>query len=152
MAALGSESVDLVADLEEPMSSLLHRSMQKRVRAGSKATLELRQAERSRTERWLADGSYDAAIAVWFDPPGGCWTCRFPGRGLLAVAADGGSPAAVVALETALRDDAELLPLWRPVTLVAWRGDLSGVKANGYGASAAWNAWEWWRAGVDGGG
>jgi len=40
-----------------------------------------------------------------------------------------------------------VLPLWRPLTVVAWRNGISGVKANPYAASAAWNAWEWQRHG-----
>ena len=46
-----------------------------------------------------------------------------------------------------------LLPLWRGPAMVAWHagagagdGGLRGVQANGYGLSAAWNAWAWWRA------
>jgi hypothetical protein len=64
-----------------------------------------------------------------------------------AAAADAGDPAAVAALEQFLEDEARVLPLWRPDSVVAVRLGLSGVKANGYAASASWNAWEWWRAG-----
>jgi hypothetical protein len=46
-----------------------------------------------------------------------------------------------------LRDDALVLPLWRPTAVVAWRDGLEGVRVNGYASSAAWNAHEWWRAG-----
>ena len=53
--------------------------------------------------------------------------------------------AAALALEAKLRDEALVLPLWRPVTVVAWRDGLGGVRANGYALSGAWNAWEWWR-------
>ena len=45
-----------------------------------------------------------------------------------------------------LNDYARVLPLWRPVTTVAWRPSVvAGVKANGFAASGAWNAWEWYR-------
>jgi hypothetical protein len=47
-----------------------------------------------------------------------------------------------------LRDDARALPLWRPVTTVAWRpAAVAGVIANGFAVSGAWNAWEWYRPG-----
>ena len=147
VTALASETVDLIAPVEEPMAGLLHRSMQKRVRAGTegKATIELRGAEADRVERWLADRSYEAALVSWLDPLGGCWTCRWGDLGAAAASADTGDPAAVAALQAILRDDALVLPLWRPATVVAWRGGLRGVAANGYAAGAAWNAAEWWR-------
>jgi len=146
-AALGAETVDLIAPVEEPMAGLVHRSMQKRVRAATdgRATIELRAAEADRVERWLGERSYEAALVPVLDPLGGCWTCRWPDLGDAAIAADTGDPAAVAALQATLRDEARVLPLWRPATVVAWRSGLRGVAANGYAASAAWNAAEWWR-------
>jgi ABC-type transport system substrate-binding protein len=144
--ALKGATVDVVAFGEEPMAPLLHRSMQKRARAAGGA-LELRSAEADRVEGWVRDGTFDAGLVSWLDPPAGamCWQCRFGGDPL-AVAADTGDPAAIAALESALRDDGRVLPLWRPVTTVAWRSSVvAGLRANGYGASAAWNAWEWHR-------
>ncbi|MDP9418885.1 MAG: hypothetical protein M3P53_01815, partial [Actinomycetota bacterium] len=87
-----------------------------------------------------------AAIVMQMDAPVVCWTCRWGSvdQGL-AGAADAGERAAVTALETKLRDEALLLPLWRPTPVVAWRDGLNGVKANGYALNAAWNALEWWR-------
>lgn len=145
--ALAGDTVDLVGFAEEPMTGLIHRAMQKRVRAdtGGKATIELRSAEADRVEGWVAAGEYHAAIVPWLDPLGGCWTCRWPALGDAARAADAGDPAAIAALQRLLRDEALVLPLWRPSTVVAWRSGLEGVRANGYAASAAWNAWEWWR-------
>lgn len=148
--ALKDQTVDLVGATEEPMTALVHRSMQKRVRAVD-GTVELRAAEADRVEGWLASGAYEAGVAVWLDPLGGCWTCRWStvgNDGLPARAADGGDPAAISSLETTLRDDALVLPLWRPTTVVAWRDGLNGVRANGYAASGAWNTWEWWRSGA----
>ena len=144
-AALRGETVDLVGQLEEPMTANLQRSMQKRAHPMG-ARLELRNAEADRVERWVAEGAYEAALIMLLDGPEPCWTCRWASvdEGL-ARAADGGDGAAAQALEALLRDQALVLPLWRPTAVVAWRDGLGGVRANGYAASAAWNAWEWWR-------
>lgn len=146
-APLGSEAVDLVAPVEEPMAALVHRSMQKRVRGATegKAAIELRAAEHDRVERWVGERTYEGALVSWLDPPGGCWRCRWPDLGDLAQRADSGDAAAVDEVQATLRDDARVLPLWRPITVVAWREGLGGVVANGYAASAAWNAATWWR-------
>jgi len=147
-ASLKGRSIDLVGMFEEPMTALLHRSMQKRVRVAG-GTIELRQAEADRVEGWLRDRSYDAALAVWLDPPGGCWRCRWEGvaggESLLAAGADTGDPSARAAIETRLRDEAAVLPLWRPRTVIAWRREVvAGPVPNGYASSAAWNADQWW--------
>jgi ABC-type transport system substrate-binding protein len=144
--ALRGSSVDVIAFAEDPMATLVHRSMQKRAR-GAGGTLELRSAEVDRVEGWVRDGSFESGIVSWLDPPPGamCWQCRF-GDDPANAAADTGDPAAVAAAEASLRDDARVLPLWRPVTVVAWRtAAVAGVKANGFAASGAWNAWEWYR-------
>jgi ABC-type transport system substrate-binding protein len=142
-------SVDLAGLVEEPMTPLLHRSMQKRVRSATEggATIELRSAPAPIVEGWLRDGSYGAAVAVWLDPLGGCWTCRWGGIDAAgAAAADAGDASAVASLENRLREEARVLPLWRPATVTAWRtAAVSGVRANGFGVNGAWNAWEWWR-------
>lgn len=143
VSALKGESVDVVGFAEEPMTGLLHRSMQKRVREAD-GTLELRQADADRVEGWVMERDFEAAIVVGLDPLGRCWVCRWPDVPG-AAAADTADPAAVATFEAALRDEARVLPLWRSETVVAVRSGLSGVKANGYAASAAWNAWEWWR-------
>ncbi|MGH9166000.1 MAG: ABC transporter substrate-binding protein, partial [Acidimicrobiales bacterium] len=145
--ALRGATVDLVGEYEEPMTGLVQRSMQKRARAVA-GQLELRNAEADRVEPWVAAGAFDAAVVMQLDGPVVCWTCRWSAvdEGL-ARAADAGDAAAASALQTKLRDDARLLPLWRTRTVVAWRSGLRGVVANGYALSAAWNAWEWSRAG-----
>lgn len=145
--ALAGAVVDLVGEIEEPMTPLLQRSMQKRAHpAGGR--LELRNAESGRVERWVAEGAYQAAVVMQFDGPEPCWTCRWQAVDeALARAADAGDRTAAATLEDELRDRALLLPLWRPRTVVAWRSGLNGVRANGYALSAAWNAWEWWRGG-----
>lgn len=142
---LGRQRVDLVGMVEEPMTGLLQRSMQRRARAVD-AELELRNAEADRVEGWLRDGDYDAALVPGLDAPTPCWTCRWAHIDAdLARAADAGDVDAAGALEGRLRDDSLVLPLWRGRTIVAWRNGVGGVMANGYGLSAAWNAWEWWR-------
>ena len=142
--ALKGRTVGLVGELEEPNTYLLQRSMQKRARAAG-GQLELRNAEADRVEGWLARGEYDAAVAVAYDGPSVCWLCRWGGLDEgLARAADGGDRGAVERLEQRLRDDALLLPLWRPRAVVGARPRVGGVRANGYGLSPAWNAWEWY--------
>ena len=144
VAGLRGATIDLVAMAEEPMSSTLNRSMQKRL-ADNGGRFELRVGEFDRVSGWLLDGSYDAVLALNYDGPDVCWSCRWSAvDSPLAERADAGDEEAVAALETRLRDDALLLPLWRPTTIVAWRrAAVAGVDANGYGLSAAWNAWEW---------
>ena len=144
-AALRGSTVDVVAVSGDPMTATLHRSMDKRAQP-SGGRLELRLAEADRVEGWVADGSYHAALVAQFDTAVVCWTCRWAGVDEpLARAADAGDAAAVAALEARLRDEALVLPLWRPVPVVAWRDGLGGVRANAFAVSGAWNAWEWWR-------
>lgn len=143
--SLKGDTIDLVGMLEEPMTYLLHRSMQKRTRAAG-GRIELRQAEVERVQSWVSGGNYDAAIVAQLDPPGRCWRCRWEAvDSALATAADAGDAAAVAALQARLRDEALVLPLWTPRTVVAWRDGMQGPQANGFAPSAAWNAWEWWR-------
>ncbi len=144
--ALKGSAVDLIGFGEEPMTTILHRSMQKRARAAG-GTLELRVAEADRVEGWLRDSSYEAALVVSADPLVPCWICRWPDVAG-AAAADTGDPAAVAAVESALLRERLVLPLWRESTVTATRSGISGVVANGYALSAAWNAWEWWRSGA----
>jgi hypothetical protein len=153
VGSLRGQNVDVVGFVEEPMTGLLHRSMQKRVRAAG-GTLELRAAESDRVEGWLREGAFEAGVVVTLDPLGMCWRCRFGevGPAGLVAAADAGDPVSVAAFSALLRDEARVLPLWRPTTVVAWRpATVSGVRANGFGASAAWNASEWWRPAGAGG-
>jgi ABC-type transport system substrate-binding protein len=144
-ALRGAAAVDLVGEIEEPMTPAVQRVVQQRVNAVG-GTTELRNAEADRVEPWLAARAYDAAIAMVVDGPDVCWLCRwgFVDEGL-ARQADTGDRAAAAQLEVKLRDQAWVLPLWRPRTAVAWRDGLDGVKANGYALNAAWNAAQWWR-------
>jgi hypothetical protein len=137
-------TVTVVGENEEPTTPLIERVVQQRA-ADGKATVELRNADAGLVEHWLAEGTYDAFLTMAFDGPDLCWTCRWSDiDASLAHAADAGDRAAAAALETKVRDDALVLPLWRMRTVVAYRTGLHGVRANGYGLDAAWNAWEWW--------
>jgi hypothetical protein len=127
------------------MTGLLERAMQKRARAAG-GELELRNAETDEVEHWLATGDFEAVIAPLYDGPSPCWSCRWKAVDeSLAGRADAGDSQAVTQLEAKLRDEWRALPLWRGRTVVAWRTGLHGVEANGYGLSAAWNAWRWYR-------
>ena len=144
-SARGAKTVELTGELEEPMTQQVERVLQQRLQAAG-TKIELRNAESERVEPWVASGAYAAAVMMTFDSPDVCWRCRWEAvDAALAGAADSGDRAAAAALEAKVRDQALLLPLWRPKTVVAWRGGVNGVRANGYGLSAAWNAWQWWR-------
>ena len=141
---LRGDTVDFVGQIEEPLTLLVHRSMQKRARdAGGR--LELRAAEADRVERWLREGTYDAALTMTYDGPSICWRCRWDHVDqALAAAADAGDAGAVPALEAKLAGESLLVPLWRPRALVAWRDTaVAPLRANPFGLSAAWDAWRW---------
>lgn len=145
-SALKAAAVDLVGELEEPMTPLAHRSMQKVARGGG-GRLELRQAEADRVEGWVSRGEYDAAVVAAYDGPAMCWTCRWAAvDGALASSADAGDRNASSALERALRDRGVVVPLWRPRAVVGWRAAaIAGPTANPYALNAAWDAWRWSR-------
>jgi hypothetical protein len=140
------DTIDLVGQVEEPMTPLLHRSMQMRAR-DTGGRFELRAAEADRVEGWMREGSYQAALVMAYDGPSICWRCRWEGVDAgLATAADGGDLNAVAALEAKLAGDSLLMPLWRPRALVAWRAAaVAPLRANPFGLSAAWDAWRWHR-------
>ena len=140
-------SVDLAGANEDPMANVLSRAMQRAGRAAG-GDVALRAARVDQVEEWVASGMYQAAIVSYLDGPQVCWSCRWGDvDAALAGAADGGDVTAARRLERRLRDEALLLPLWRPTAVVAWRDGLNGVRVNGYASSAAWNADEWWRDG-----
>jgi hypothetical protein len=60
-AAMKGHDVTLTGTNEDPMTALVERSLQKRARAAG-GTVELRNAEADRVERWVASGDYDAAL------------------------------------------------------------------------------------------
>lgn len=144
-ALRGGDAVNLVGQIEEPMTPAVERVIQRRAQTAS-GVVDLRNAEAERVEPWLAKGEYDALIGMTVDDPEPCWLCRWQSvdEGL-ARRADAGDRAAAAELEVKLRDQAHVLPLWRPRAVFAWRDGLNGVRPNGYARVAAWNAWEWWR-------
>jgi hypothetical protein len=144
-SALNGRTVQLTGEVEEPMTALLERAMQKRVTSAG-GSLELRNAEADRVEGWLASGDYAAAVAMSYEGPSVCWTCRWQSVDAAgAAAADSGDASAVSALEAKLRDGAYVLPLWRMTPFTAARPGVLGVAANGLALGPAWNAWEWSR-------
>jgi hypothetical protein len=153
VGALDGEEVDLVGTVEEPLSALLQRAMQQRARSVGGA-LELRNAEAALVSGWVASGEFDAAVVTQFDAPTVCWLCRWGAVDEdLARRADAGDEGAVDELERRLRDEAFVLPLWRPRPVVAWReAAVSGVAVNGFGLLPAWNADQWWQEGGAGAG
>lgn len=145
-AGLRGRAVVLTGVVEDPMTPVAERAMQRRVRAAG-GTLELRNAEADVVDSWLAAGEYEAALVWRYDGPEVCWMCRGADvdRGL-AVEADAGNLAAADQLSAKLVDDAVRVPLWRPVPAIAWRtAAVAGVRANPFALSAASEAWQWWR-------
>jgi hypothetical protein len=144
-AALKGKTVQLTGEDEEPMTALLERALQRRAQ-GAGGTIELRNAEAPRVEGWVAAGDYAAAVVISYDGPTVCWTCRWSSLDAAATtAADAGDGPAASRLEAELRDQAVVLPLWRPAPFIAFAAEVHGVVGNGEALSAAWNAWEWWR-------
>ena len=144
-APLEGKTVAFTGELEEPMTLVLERAVQKRVQ-GAGGAVEFRNAEADRVEGWLASGDYSAAVVMAYEGPSPCWTCRWASVDeAQARAADAGDRSAASSLEVRLRDSALVLPLWRMTPFAAARPALRGVTANGYGLGPAWNAWEWSR-------
>ena len=140
-------SIELAGPSEDPMADVLAKALQRGGRAAG-SDVALRTAPVDQVEQWVASGMYEAALVTNLDGPDACWTCRWSEVDtVLAAAANSGDAAAVRQLEGRLRDEALVLPLWRPNAVVAWRDGLGGVRVNGYASSAAWNAHEWWRGG-----
>jgi ABC-type transport system substrate-binding protein len=144
----------LVAAEEDQLSPLLGRVLQSGAQAAG-TSLELKSNEASEVEgAWLPEGRFDLALVrtvTWPDP---CWSCWFAetatGRGnltrvkglsTLAVAADT-DPAATAALETRVRAEGLILPLWRPRAVLAGRG-VGGLGPNSWQLGPFWSAESW---------
>ncbi|MGH8994315.1 MAG: ABC transporter substrate-binding protein, partial [Acidimicrobiia bacterium] len=149
----------LVAAQEEPMAPLLGRILESATRR-RESTLELKFADAPVVDgTWLPEGRFDFALvdlAAWPEP---CWRCWFSGEsrergnisrvaGLdeLAAAAERGEPQAVFDLERRVKDEAVLLPLWRPAAVLAGR-DVDGLAANSWSVGPFWGAEDWTPAG-----
>ncbi|MGH9041678.1 MAG: ABC transporter substrate-binding protein [Acidimicrobiia bacterium] len=147
----------LVAAIEEPMAPLLGRLLEAGVREAG-ATLELKLADAPMVDgRLLRDGGFDFALVDDVAWPQPCWRCwftegataqgnvsRVKGVDELAAGADRGEVEAAPALEVSLRDDAVLLPLWRPLAVLAGRG-VDGLAANSWSLGPFWEAENWTR-------
>lgn len=140
---------------EEGMASLLARALEPAVRsAGSQ--LELIRSDAALVEgTWSRQGRFDLLLIDQFDWPVPCWRCSYSGGAIgegnvsrisglddLVAAADRGDAGAVDVLEARLAEDAVLLPLWRPSSLLAFRG-VEGVVANSWSPTPLWGAEDW---------
>ncbi len=150
----GEEDV-LVAAQEEPMASVLGRILETGLHQWD-ATMELKFAEAPIVDgSWLPEGRFDFALVddvAWPDP---CWRCwfaaastergnvsRVPGLDDLAAGAERGESQPVFDLERRLKDDAVLLPLWRPFAVLAGR-HVDGLEANSWSPGPFWGAENW---------
>jgi hypothetical protein len=144
----------LVAATEDELSPLLGRVLQSGAQADG-ATVELKSDESTTVDgTWVPDGRFDLALVRTVAWPEPCWSCWFAegntGRGnvtrvkgltTLAEAADR-DPAAVSALETRVRAEGLMLPLWRPRAVLAGRG-VGGLAANSWSLGPFWSAESW---------
>lgn len=137
--------VEFVLPSEQPLAPLLARALE---RAADKSGLDgnSRLADRGEIDQLLAKNEYDVVFEAINDGPDLCWICHFPARPDLARLADSGDRDAARELQRVLRDEALVIPLWRPASVAAFRSDVvDGVEANGYANGVAWNAERWWR-------
>ena len=147
-------TVTLVMADEDQLSPLVGRVLQTGAREAG-ATVELKSDEAGTVEgAWIPDGRFDLALVRTLSWPQPCWSCWFaedstgrgnPGRikGLTALAAAADrDPAAVAALESRVKADAVLLPLWRPRAVLAGRG-VTGLVANSWAHGPFWSAESW---------
>jgi hypothetical protein len=153
-ALKGAPAATLVSDDEDEPSPLVGRVLQQGAAAGG-ADVELKSDESTKVDAaWLPDGRFDLALmraVAWPEP---CWSCWFADAGVgrgnvtrakgltaLAAAADA-DPAAAPALETRVKSDGLLLPLWRPRAVLAGRG-VVGLMANSWSIGPFWSAESW---------
>jgi hypothetical protein len=154
----GAVAATLVSADEDQLSPLVGRVLQQGAKAAG-ATIELRSDESTTVDAtWLPDGRFDLALVRTVAWPEPCWACWFAddstGRGNvtrvkgltpMAAAADR-DPAAAPALETKVKADGLMLPLWRPRAVLAGRG-ITGLAANSWSIGPFWAAESWAPAG-----
>lgn len=141
----GRAEIQVLSREEEPMVGVLARAISRRaLDAGWRPEVVAMEADEA--EARFRERRYQAAAMGVLDPPTVCWRCRWGWfDDGLAAAADAGDAAAATTLQLRLRDEAIVMPLWRPAVVVAWRtAAVRGVRVNGYAHSPAWNAQEWW--------
>jgi ABC-type transport system substrate-binding protein len=147
----------LVAADEDQLAPLVGRVLQSGAQAAG-ATIELKSDEASKVDgSWLPEGRFDLALASTVAWPEPCWSCWFgegsTGRGNVtrvkgltaAAAAADADPAAVPALETRVRAEGLMLPLWRPRAVLAGHG-VAGLAANSWSPGPFWSAESWTRS------
>jgi hypothetical protein len=132
--------------VESPVGTPLDAAFS-RALGGVGATMRSRSTDAATISKLVADKTYDVAFVTHHDGPDVCWQCTFADVNAdLARDADAGDPGAKRALQRQARDEAAMLPLWSERPLVAYRNTtVEGVIANGFTASAAWNAASWWK-------
>lgn len=143
---LDGASAAMVTPSDQPLSTLLQISEQRAIsELGGK--LDVRAVDPGGIADAAAKGTFDVLVQQLQLGPTTCFQCVL-GAGTepdLAKAADGGDAGARAQLQAKLRDDGEVLPLWRTVPMVASRTDVvSGVEANGFQVGMAWGAEDWW--------
>lgn len=145
LSSLTDTTITLVSSSQEPLGSLLGRTFERAITSAG-GTVRLQVDDEAKVASWIKSGTYDVVLETGNDGPSLCWTCHFDHDHALAMQADSGDERAATALQTALRDQMLVLPLWRAHAVVGFRHDVvDGIEANGYAASVTWNAQRWWK-------
>ena len=150
-----SESLTIVSSTEDAMSALVSRAMQEQAKDTKVELEDVRVDAELLDGDWLPSGTFDLALVDEVQWPDPCARCRFGSEAVgesnwprvssvddLARDADLGADGAVGLLESRLRSDAVLLPLWRPSAVAVSRG-VSGVQANSWHPGPLWRAERW---------
>ena len=150
----GAPDVTFVSTDEDELSPLVGRVLQQGAAAAG-ADIELKSDEAKIVEStWLPGGQFELALTRTVEWPEPCWACWFSdaaaGRGNvsrvkdltpLAEAADT-DPAAVAALETRVKAEGLMLPLWRPRAVLAGKG-VGNLVADSWAIGPFWMAERW---------
>jgi hypothetical protein len=129
-----------------PAGVLLHAMQRTAHKAGF--DFDLRAAQFDDVLGTYAAADFDILFRYQPSTPTVCWTCSYATvDAALAKAADSGDRGAITALRRKLITENDELPLWRERPVVAVRGGLDGVSANGFDVlGPAWNVAKWhWR-------
>jgi len=155
-AVSSSFTATLAAADYQPLANLIGRAIQTRL-LDTKARLDIDVTDGAEVDgTWLPSGRFDLALTDEVQWPDPCWRCRFAGDAAgrtdwsrvhsldsLADAADGDRASTPrLALETRLRADAIVLPLWRPRAVVAARG-VRGATPNSWAPGPLWDVTAW---------
>lgn len=140
---------------EDPMATVLARAVQHRARPTRLAFDAVSLTNHLLDGEWLPEGKFDLTLVDEVQWPQPCWSCRFHSANVgesnwsrtdeyddLVASADSGDADAAARLEQRLREDAVVLPLWRPGALVASRA-VSGIEANAWAPGPFWHVEQW---------